>query len=496
MQTVGKGAVYLYAETMLRLLSAYLLWILLSKLSTPEIIGTSATVISLASILATIASLGVPMAIPRLLGKSFSENDHGNASRFAKLSVLIVSIGTVLCSFIVFVTRDWVYSDLSTDMMILSLLLLASIAIATLLRSIMIATLEVKILPIFTTVSSLLMVTIAISLVLLGAGAVGVVIAYICFHTIFSVLLCFSLAKVFGYSNNHENKIQSSFSDTTRNILRTSLPSWIPALIAIIGSGEVGTIALFGSVGPGQAGTYYLAYTIFSALAAITYSIFSIAFPMLSGMHERRKEVLWKFLKSNLILSLPISSVLIFYADNVMILFGRDYALGSDSLQIFLVSIFPISLFMGITTLVYAYGNYRQVLMLGLSLTIPRLVFYFILIAYYGSTGAALSFTIGSITGFIASVIVSKRIGLLLYWKDILILVAFPLGISFAFKYSGINYLIGIFLSILVSYLVFLRLGVLTREDIGNILGLIMPAGLSRSVLNKLDSFRKRSDRS
>jgi hypothetical protein len=77
-----------------------------------------------------------------------SENDLGDASRFAKLSVLIVCISTALCSSIVFAIRDMVYSDLSTEMIILSLLLLTSLAIAT-LRSIIVATLKVKMLPIF-----------------------------------------------------------------------------------------------------------------------------------------------------------------------------------------------------------------------------------------------------------------------------------------------------------------------------------------------------------
>jgi hypothetical protein len=73
------------------------------------------------------------------------------------------------------------------------------------------------------------MVAIAIGLVLLDAGAGGVVMAYICFHTILSILLYFSLTKIFGYyiihKRSNNNKRQSSFNDTTRNILRASLPS-------------------------------------------------------------------------------------------------------------------------------------------------------------------------------------------------------------------------------------------------------------------------------
>jgi O-antigen/teichoic acid export membrane protein len=66
----GKGATYLYVETIVGLLSGYFLSLLLSNLVTPEIIGKSSIVISSSSIFMTITSIGVPFGVSHLLGKS------------------------------------------------------------------------------------------------------------------------------------------------------------------------------------------------------------------------------------------------------------------------------------------------------------------------------------------------------------------------------------------------------------------------------------------
>ena len=53
--------------------SDIIFWLFLSKIATPEVIRTSSAVISLATILATIVTIGIPNGIQRFLGKSFSE---------------------------------------------------------------------------------------------------------------------------------------------------------------------------------------------------------------------------------------------------------------------------------------------------------------------------------------------------------------------------------------------------------------------------------------
>src|SRR5581483_5530234 len=104
------------------------------------------------------------------------------------------------------------------------------------------------------------------------------------------------------------------------------------------------------------------------------------------------------------------SSSILFFADDVMGLFGENYVQGSSSLQILLLSMMPTVLSTSVSMLAYAYGNYKQVLTIGLSLSVPRTVLYFILVNLNGSDGAAVSYTIGSVLGAIASVVIAKKI--------------------------------------------------------------------------------------
>ena len=101
-----------------------------------------------------------------------------------------------------------------------------------------------------------------------------------------------------------------------------------------------------------------------------------------------------------------------------MALFGQDYINGSPSLQILLLSVLPATLTTGINILIYSYGNYRQVLIIGLASSIPRTILYFALVPIYGSNGSAISFTIGSIIGSIACIVICRKIGMLIFWKD------------------------------------------------------------------------------
>jgi O-antigen/teichoic acid export membrane protein len=489
MQSIGKNASYIYFETIVRLFSSFLLWIFLTKISTPQVIGTSSTLISLANIFATIASVGIPLGIPLFLGRIFLDNRLQDARVFIYSSLLIVSIGLIASAFLVFVIRDFFYNQFSADLLILSISLAAFTTIASLFRSIMVASLQLELLPKIIIVSSIVMMTIAVGLVLLGLGPSGVIMAYSCSYALFSILLIYHIRMVFKSTSKATLKLSRS----AKSLLKASIPAWIPTLITMIGSAELGTIIVFGSLGANQAGSYFISYAIFSVVAAISYSIFTVAFPWLSSLNDGRKRLLWKLLKTSLLLSLPISSSLIFYSNDVMMLIGKDYVQGTAALQLFLISMLPNSVFIAISILVYSYRNYKQVLVLGLCSSIPRVIFYFLLVLLYGSTGAALSYALGSLTGFIVSVIVAKNIGMILYWRDIVLMLMLPISLSFAFDYMGLNYVIGILFAVGITYGTLYKCRFIKRQDTENILELL-PMGFRGQVTNLLNKIGTKQD--
>jgi O-antigen/teichoic acid export membrane protein len=165
-----------------------------------------------------------------------------------------------------------------------------------------------------------------------------------------------------------------------------------------------------------------------------------------------------------------------------MELLGQNYGGASSPLQILLLSLLPAAVASGTNVLVYAYGHYKQVLAIGLATNVPRTILYFVLIQMYGNEGAALSYTIGAITGFAISIIVAKRMNFQIFWKDLGLIMVIPAGIGLAMNYFGLNYIVGIVVTIALSYILFLKLQILTSLDIAD-MSVILPGKASKAAL-------------
>lgn len=205
----------------------------MTRIATPDIIGTSSAVISLANIFTTVATIGVPLGVSRFLAKHYSENNLEEASVFVKSSFILVGLGITASFAVLMFLRDWIYANLGLNIMIFSVLLVASSSISFLTRSIVIATLRTKILPIIMVISSSLRTILVIILVLANAGALGIVTGYISFEVLASIILSFTIYGIFRSRNEKLSRIKLNYP--FKNILSASIPSWIPKLVSILG---------------------------------------------------------------------------------------------------------------------------------------------------------------------------------------------------------------------------------------------------------------------
>jgi O-antigen/teichoic acid export membrane protein len=266
-----------------------------------------------------------------------------------------------------------------------------------------------------------------------------------------------------------------------------SLPSWIPRVLAVVGA-HLGTVVVFGTQGANQAGSYFIAMAIFYAIDAIKNSLFYVAFPIVSAMDDERKRFVWRIIKMSLVVSLPISSTAIVYSSEILGLIGPNYVQASIPLKIILLSILPITFLMGISTLVYSYGNYWQVFAMGLGLNVPRVLLYFTLVPSFGSTGAALAFTTGSLIGFIVSIFIARKIGMMILWKELGFIFVIPSSIAFTVGYFNLIYIIGIPFILSLSVLLMIATRVLSRSEVQESLE-ILPDRIGKpllKILNKL----------
>ena len=488
-KTVGRGAAYIYIESIASLISGYIFWIIMSKITTSETIGISSTLISFASIVSVIASIGVPTGVQRFLGKSFSEKKLDEAKKIVSVALFLICIGIAACALTIIIVQSWIENIFEFDLtlLLIAILFVGSSALSMLFRSVVISSLNTKSLPIIIISSSIVKLILTAILLLIGTGAIGLTIGFTSSHVLTSILLGVLLIRTIFKKSSFSISV-ASFIASSKSILVSSIVFWIPFLITTVGS-QLGTIVVFGSQGPNQAGVYFLALTIVTGITYVMNSLFIIALPTLSGLRDYRKRVAWHTIRFSALILLPFTCSLIFYSEEIMGLFGQDYTTGSASLELLLLSMLPMVVLTGINTLVYSYGNYRDVLMIGLAVSIPRTLLYFVLVPLYGGTGAAVAYTIGTIIGCLVSLEIARKIGMQIFWKELGIIFIVPAALAFAFEYYQVNFILGIIATTALTYLILLKAHIVTKTDTQDLL-VILPESLSSRISKLVNKLR------
>jgi len=399
---------------------------------------------------------------------------------------LLLTIGIFASSLLLLVLGEWIlgYYQIDAVLIFIAIFIVVAMCFTNFLRAAAISSLKTKIIPIIGTISGIVKIVSVIILVSIGMNVIGVLIGFTSFLILSSILLAINLTVILKSS---EKKSEMKIKDAFRYIFSASVVAWIPDLVNRLGF-FLGTIIIFGTIGASQAGVYFITFSVATALITIVPILLTYGLPLLSGMKDGRKKLVWRLTKMSLVFGLPIVSIVMFFPNDILQVFGNEYLEGSFALEILLLSILPVVVGRGILTLVYAYGNYSHVLAIGLAMNLPRIVLYFILVPMYGISGAAFSFTVGSLIGFTISLIIAKKVGLKIFAKDLGIIFAIPTILGLGLSYYEINFVFSIIIILLISYISYLRIGIISREDLNDSL-MILPKKIAiptLKVLNKL----------
>jgi O-antigen/teichoic acid export membrane protein len=474
---VGRGAAYIFVETMVGFLSGVVLWLVLTRITSSEVIGTSSTVISLATIFTIVAAIGIPEGVSRFLSKSFHEKNLVKAHVFLKSSLFLISIGVIASTILLWLLKDRISVFQSDpDLLISAIIIIGSSALGNLFYSTILATLKTRNSSIVLIIASCSRTAVVIILVLAHLEAFGIVIGYASSE----VLACLLLVLVIHRVLKSEAKSKSDMKKDLplKTVVRASVPYWIPRLISVLGGANLGTVVVFGSNGSTEAASYFLANSILSAILATVTPLYGIAYPALSAMYDGRKRFAWRIIKISTIISVPLSVSVLFYSNTIIDILGQNYADASLFLRILVITVIPSSVIFMVIQLSYAYGNYRQVLYLGLASSIPRTLLYFILVPSFGGTGAASSFLIGSMVSFVLSTIIAKKIGLIIRWGELGLIVILSLIAAFLFSYFEINFVLGIISTIVISLFASLRFKILSKSEVEQMIN-VLPKGMA-----------------
>ena len=217
----------------------------------------------------------------------------------------------------------------------------------------------------------------------------------------------------------------------------------------------------------------------------VSSSTTQITHPVFSGLSEKKlqEDLLKKIMKLSFIVSAPIATIMIFYARPILEIFGKDFGLG-ENIFIVLLAGFPLLIFSeSIYYLFYSREEYRNILYLGLFSNISRIILYFILVPLEGGIGAAVAFTIGSIFQTIVTIVLIKKKRINLEYVKIIMIIFIPVFLGVLLYLMKID-VFGSLIIFFASYVIFLKLRIITEDDINELITSCFSE--SNSIKNKV----------
>jgi O-antigen/teichoic acid export membrane protein len=491
-QNVGKGAAYMYIYTIIGMTSGYIFWLAISRISTSEVIGVAGAVVSLASILTTITSLGVPVGIERFLGRTVANRKVEDTKIYVKASLYLLAASLLCCTIAILLLQKDLYVltrvNFGYGLLAASMMLTISSSLSTVFRGIIISTLKTKSLALASIASTTAKIVLVLLLLFIGVGPLNVTIGITSFTILETIILGFDIRTLFREKSNQRSEIV--ITKAFKTLLTSGMPSYVPGIIAAMGS-QLGTLLVFGLQGAGHAGSYYLAYSIYFALYTGMSVIFSITFPVMSSLDSGHKDFAWRITKISILAAAPLSFAIMIYSTSVMRIFGNGYVNGAIPMEVLFLSMVPVAITYGVSNLAYSLGAYRQVMVIGIVTNLPRTILYFVLVPYFGEIGAAISFTVGSFAGFILSIAISKKYEMTIVWKYILVIIVVSVGLSYLMYLLHIHFVIGTIVTLILSYAIYFKLRVLLRSDIEDSLT-VLPSSISKPTQRILDLVDKK----
>lgn len=465
---VVQGGLWLYIDTLFTNFLGYLYWLLISRMAGPEAVGLASATMALCWLTSQIILLGVPTGVQRFFGMVFGSNKLPDLKKYLGSSLLMAGVANSIGVVALFAGSRFGLLDIEYGFLVVAAAIIILYGFTSILFSLFISALRTSLTAFIHMVASVLKFIVGVSLVYIGWGGFGATMGFLFMYVVSLISLCIGLRAMC-------NPISLEFSYTSfKEVLFAGLASWLPDLFNSMGS-WLGVLVIFGFQGSIETGHYYVAFAIAGLVTAISQSVLSLMFPILSGMSDGRKRASWKAIKFTLIFASPLMVLLALYPYVPLSLLGENYVTASSQLRILAFSVPFIALYTGVWSLTYAYGFYKAVLALGIAQNIPRVVIYFLLAPSLGGTGAALGFLIGSLTGALAAMIMTGTIEMRLNWSNLAITLATPSIAGFLLALVNLPWYVGSILVLAVSALSYTWLGVISRDELRDLMLALLP---------------------
>jgi len=386
---VVRGGLWLYLRSLANNLSGFIYWMAVSAIGGTEIVGLTSATVALASVVSSFLSLGEEVGVQRFVGASRGRGNREGVANYFWSTVLfrIATFVPVGLAMIVLGLLGLPLGGLDASMLFYAgvMVLLNTVVV---FDDLLASHLETKPIFIGSIVGNAVKLSLGIGLISLGWGWAGAVIGYIALTPAAFIVKLLPSLKLTRF------KLRFDFQ-ALRDVLKAGIAGWLPAMIAVLGQ-QLGVLTLFGVKGASETGLYYVSFAIMGVVTGLGGSVLGLMMPVLSGMEDCRKRACSRAIKISLVVVTPLAFTLAAYPEVPLGLLGKEYVDAAPMLMLLALTIPATLIATGVTSLVYAYGMYTTILILGLASNLSRIATYIPLSYLMGGTGVALSYTIGA----------------------------------------------------------------------------------------------------
>lgn len=475
---IVKGGMWLYLSSIVNNVGGFIYWLLISRIAGSSILGLTSATVSLASLLIGVLSLGIGTGLRHFLGACLGRDDLTCFRHYFWTGTLfsLTLYGLVGGAMILAGALHISVSGFTPEMLALAgviVVLGASLPI----QSAVVSTLRTEVLMASAVAGTVAKIVVGAFLVAAGWGFAGAVIGY-----------AFSPAATIALGLAYIMRVAGAPASPSRpyllELLKGSVVSWVPSVLVVAGQ-WLGVLAVFGTTGASETGQYYAAFTISNFVLGVGVMIVSLLLPVLSGMRDGRKAAASRVLRLSLAVMVPAAAFIAAYPALPLSLLGEEYIVASPSLTILMLSSVPLAVYFTVNSLVYSYRRYADVMYLGLSQNVPRLVLYSLLVPLMGGVGAATSFTAGALAGMAHAAALASAIGFRVGWRGVLTVVVVPAALITPLALAGLPWFAGL-AAALSSYLVYGKVGVIRRADVRELAHAFLGEKLAGRIYGRL----------
>lgn len=434
-QTIFKNMSWLMISQILASICGFIWTILIARYLGVSDYGIMNFAISFTGILAILMDLGISTHIVRHIA-----TDYDSSPKYLGNAIPLKSI----LSFFAFLITLIILILMKCDELTIQITLLFTIerifaSITSLLNGSLQAVEEGKYQAIGNILLNLLLLVFILISIISNLGIYGIAISYVSANFIVVIFQYFAVKRRISKPKFEFDKI------FCKKILLLSIPFALTSFFGLILS-SADMIMLTNMINSYANGIYSSAYKLISIFVIIQSVYFTVIFPVMSRLFKNEKKLLIfsfeKSIKYLMLIVIPLSFAVMFYSNDIIILFfGKEYMPASPVLAILMWTV-PLGFLAGIcANLLNASHKEKTVTLNLMIMALINIILNFFIIPKYSYTGAAITTAISDIVSIVLFIYSIYKLNALPGKKILLDLIKIILG-------SVILYIFLIFLNI------------------------------------------------